>query len=78
MHDDIDESITNNENKLFNNLNLQNIYLKTYILYNKTPTIIVGVIQEQLKTINSLNTIITFLFVVESLKFFIIPPVSDL
>lgn len=76
MHDDIDESITNYKNKLFNNLNLQIFYLKSYILYNKTPTIIV--IQEQLKTINCLNTIITFLFVVESLKFFIIPPVSDL
>lgn len=46
MHDDIDESITNNENKLFNNLNLQHNHLKTYISYNKTLTIIVNVIQE--------------------------------
>jgi len=46
MHDDIDESIINNEYKLFNNLNLKHFYLKTYILYNRTQIIIVGVMQE--------------------------------
>lgn len=77
MHDDIDESITNNENKLFNNLNLQHYYLKTYISYNKT----LNYYSECYTKINKNNKSFkyyTFLFVVESLKFFMIPPVSDL